>query len=306
MIKKPWVEQYRPNSLSDVIFTDERTRRIFASYVKNRELPNLLLYGGPGTGKTSISAALLRDLDVDRLDWIKVNCSNEKIEALREKVISFAQTMPLGDFKVVRLEEFDYIGHDAQALLRALMEEVSGTCRFIATCNYIAKITPPLRSRFQEFAIAAPNREQVLERAAEILASREIECDIDDLEKIVAAGYPDLRKVIQLLEQSSTSGKLVLGAGDASVSDWKLQLLPALEASDVKLARKVVCESATAEELQEIYGFLYRNVQRVQKLKGYLDDAIVVLAKYQQMHAFAADKELNVAAMFCELDQLTR
>jgi replication factor C small subunit len=215
--------------------------------------------------------------------------------------------MAMGKFKVVRLEEFDYLGHDAQALLRALMEDVSNSCRFIATCNYINKVTPPLRSRFSggEFQIAAPAKEDVIVLAAEILEAEGVTFDVDDLEKVVAASYPDVRKMINLLEGSTIDGVLSLSNG-ASVADWKLDLLPALEASDLKLARKIVCESATAQELTEVFRFMFDNVHRVKKLKGYLDDAIVLLAQYQYQHAFVSDPEINIAAMFIEIDRLTK
>jgi len=303
MINKVWVEKHRPRSVENVIMPDERTRKIFAGYVKSGEIPNILMYGGPGTGKTSMSQALIRDLGVEKMDVLKVNCSDEKIDALRDKVKGFATTMAMGKFKVVRLEEFDYLNHEAQALLRALIEEVSGSCRFIATCNYIAKVTPPLRSRFQEFQISAPAREDVIVLAAEILEAEGVKFKEADLENVVAAAYPDVRKMIQLLEGSSISGKLVLGSADA-VADWKLDLLPALEAGDLAAARKIVCESATEQELGEVYRFLFDNIHRVKKLKGKIDDAIVLIAEYQYKHAFVADKEINVAALFIEIGML--
>ncbi len=305
-MKKVWCEKYRPRSVSRVIMPDNRTRKILDGFVKNGQLENLLMYGGPGTGKTSTSLALIRDLNVDRADVLKINCSDEKIEAVRDKVKGFATTMPIGAFKVVRLEEFDFMGAEAQGLLRSLMEEVSGSCRFIATCNYVNKVIPALRSRFtHEIALMAPAREDVMVLAAEILEAEQVAFDIDDLEKVVAAGYPDVRKVIQLLQGSSIDGRLDLSSGEKA-ADWKLDLLPALEASDLKAARKIVCESATPEELQDVYRFLFDNIHRVSKLKGYLDDAIVLIAEYQYKHAFVADKEINVAALFIEIGALTR
>lgn len=302
-MKKLWVEAHRPRTLDHVIFSDERIKKIFSRFVEAGEIPNLLLYGVQGTGKSSISKALIRDLKIDRMDVLRVACSDEKIDAMREKVKTFSNTMAVGKFKIVQLEEFDYLSQDAQALLRTQIEDTSSNCRFIATCNYVNKIIPPLRSRFQEFSFSAPNREDCLIRAAEILEIESIEFEIEDLEKVVAAGYPDMRKIIQLLEASSKTGKLELST-DGSVSDWKLQLLPLLESGDLKMCRKVVCESASKEELIDAYRFLYDNIHRVKAFKNNVDQAIVLIAQYQYQHYFVADPELQIAALFCELTAL--
>lgn len=305
-MKKVWAEKYRPKSVDRIIMPDERMRKQFARFVSDGEFQNILMYGGPGTGKSSASLALIRDLKVEKVDVLKVNCSKDKIEAIRDRVDGFANTMAMGAFKVVRLEEFDYLGHDAQALLRDLMESTSGSCRFIATCNYITKVMPALRSRFtHEFQMIAPAKDDVLVLAAEILEAEGAEFEVDDLEKIVASTYPDVRKMIQSLESNVIDGKLSIGTA-TSVADWKLELLPALEASDLKAARKIVCESATQQELIEVFRFLFDNVQRIKKLKGYQDDAVVLIAQYQYQHAFVADPEINIAALFIEIDRLTR
>ncbi len=304
-IKRVWVEKHRPRSVDQVIMPDKRTKSKFKEFVDTGEIPNLLLYGGPGTGKTSLSLALIRDLGVHKMDVMKINCSDEKIDALRDKVKGFATTMPFGKFKVVRLEEFDYLGHDAQALLRALIEEVSGSCRFIATCNYINKVTPPLRSRFQEMAIKAPAREDIIVLAAEILEAEGVEFEIDDLDKVVAASYPDVRKMIQMLDGGSIGGKLNLTKTDG-VSDWKIDLLTFLEAGDLKAARKAVCDSATVEELQDVFRFLFDNLHRMPSLKANIEDVAVAINDYQYKHAFVSDKEINIFALFATLNSLAR
>lgn len=301
-MKKVWVEKYRPQHVKDVIVTNARERRDFDMYVDEGEIPNLLLQGGPGTGKSSMSAALIRDLNIDRSDVLKINCSDEKIDAMRDKVKNFAMTMPVGKFKVVRLEEFDGIGAEAQRLLRDLIETTSSSCRFIATCNYSHLVIPAIRSRFQEVSFVAPSRDNVLIKAAEILEAEGVEFDLDDLEKVVAAGYPDFRKVIQIMEKASKTGKLLIDSGEAA-SDWKLQLLPLIEAGNIGAARKVVCESATKEELIDIYRFLYDNLHRCKKLKKQ-DEAILLIAQYQYQHSFVSDPELQVAALFIEIAAL--
>lgn len=303
-MKQVWVEKYRPKKVDDVIVANERDREKFASYVATKQFPNILFQGGPGTGKTSMSQALIQSIGVNRMDVLKINCSDEKIDALRDKVKNFAMTMPLGDFKVVRLEEIDGIGHDAQKLLRDLMETTSNSCRFIATCNYANLIMPPLRSRFQEYTFTTPSRDEVLIRAAEILESENITFDLDDLEKTVAAGYPDFRKIIQLLESNSIGGALKIDGGGAA-HDWKLQLLPLIEEGDIQACRKLVCETAAQNELIDIYRFLYSNLHRCKRFKGdVLDNAIVLIAQYQYQHGFVSDPELQVAALFIEIANL--
>lgn len=302
MIEPLWVEKYRPREVKDVIVTNDRDRFKFDEFVRKGEFQNLLLQGGPGTGKSSMSKALVKSLGIDRSDVLTVFCSDEKIDAMRDKVKNFAMTMPVGKFKVVRLEELDGIGDGAQKLLRSLIEETSGSCRFIVTCNIVNLLTSAIRSRFQEFTFLAPSRHDVLIRAAEILENEKIEFDIDDLEKTVEAGYPDFRKTIQLLESNSAGGRLIIDGGGAA-HDWKLELLPLLEASDIQGARKLVCSSASPNELTDVYRFLYNNLHRVKKLKKQ-DEAIVLIADYQKTHKDVSDPELQIAALFIEISQL--
>lgn len=302
-LRKLWVEAYRPKKIADVIFANDKERKVFESIIEEKSLPNLMLIGVQGTGKTSLSNALLNELGVLPEDTLRINCSDEKIDAIRDKVKTFAYTMAMGDFKVCQLEEMDHLSLDAQALLRVLIEDVSSSCRFIATGNHENKIIPAMHSRFQVFRFSRPDREQVLLRMADVLVAENVEFEVEDLEKVVEAGYPDVRKVMQLLEAGSKSGKLTI-QGEGAVADWKLQLLPLLETGDLKAARKLVCESASKEELQDVYRFLYDNVHRVKKLKGKEDQAVILIAQYQYQHAFVADPEIQVASLFIELGAL--
>ena len=302
-LRKLWVEAYRPKKIDDVIFANDKERKVFEAIIAEKSLPNLLLIGTQGTGKTSLSNALLHELGVLPEDTLRINCSDEKIDAIREKVKTFAYTMAMGDFKVCQLEEMDHLSLDAQALLRALIEDVSSSCRFIATGNYENKIIPAMHSRFQVFRFSRPDREQVLLRMADVLVAENIEFEVEDLEKVVEAGYPDVRKVLQLLEAGSKSGKLTI-QGEGAVADWKLQLLPLLEVGDLKGARTLVCTSASKEELQDVYRFLYDNIHRIKKLKGKEDQAVILIAQYQYQHAFVADPEIQVAALFIEMGAL--
>lgn len=298
-----WVEKYRPKTIADVIFQDERQAAFFNNIIKSGELPNIMLHGVQGTGKTTISKALINDLDVDPSDVLTLKCSNEKIDALRDKAEGFAMTFPMGKFKVIRLEEFDYLSLDAQALLRSQIEDASGNCRYIATCNYANRILPPLRSRFQEFSFRAPDQDKITLRMAEMLESEGVEYSAEDLIDYVAVGYPDIRKTIQLLSQNVADKKLQPSKGAAvQEADWKFGLLACLQKSDFKGARKLVCESATREEHEDVFRFLYTNIDKV-KVKD-CDQAIVTIAEYLYRHSIVADTEINLAALFIELGKI--
>jgi len=298
-----WVERYRPKSINDVIFQDERQRKKFNSFIESGDIPHLFLSGVQGTGKTSTSLALIKDLKIAPSDALKINCSDEKIEALRNRVTSFAMSMPLGDFKVVRLEEVDYLSLESMALLRALIEETSRTCRYIATCNYANRVIPALKSRFQEFYFKAPDKEKVAVHVAEILEKEQVEYDAETLLTYVDVGYPDIRKIIQLLQGNVQNGTLLNPQQMSSDSaDWKFGLLDAISSGDFKRARKLVCESATREEHEDVYTFLYTNVERM-KISD-KDAAIVTIAEYLKSHALVSDTEINLAACFITLGKL--
>ena len=295
-----WVEKYRPRTISDVIFQDARQAEKFESFVSEGNFPNLLLSGIQGTGKTTISKALMRDVNVDKSDVLRINCSDKKIDALRNEVTSFATTMPLGKFKVVQLEEFDYLSLDGQALLRGLIEDTSATCRFIATCNYENKIIPPLKSRFQHFYFRAPDKDKIAGRMVDILDKEKVDYSAEDLLTYIDVGYPDIRRTIQLLQGNVMGNKLLNpSSSSANSTDWKFGLLDCISSGDFKAARKLVCESATREEHEEIFTFLYQNIDKMKVVDP--ESAIVTIATYMKGHIQSANTELNLAAMFIEL-----
>ena len=297
-----WVEKYRPKTITDVIFQDQRQQDQFKSFIEDGIIPNLLMAGVQGTGKTTISKALLNDLGIDRSDILRINCSDKKIEAMRSDVTAFAMTMPLGNFKVVQLEECDHLSLDAQALLRGLIEDTSSSCRYIATCNYENKIIPPLKSRFQQYNFRAPDKEKVALRMADILYHEKIDYDAENLLTYIDVGYPDIRKTIQLLQGNIQGGHLLnasqVAGGD---SDWKFGLLDSISSGDFKRARKLVCESATREEHEDVYRFLYENIDKL-KVKD-REEAIITIADYMVKHSLASDTELNLAACMITLSR---
>lgn len=296
-----WVERYRPKQLSDVIFQDERQQRQFRTFIENGDIPNLLLSGIQGTGKTTVSRALVYELGIDSSDVLRINCSDEKIDALRNRVTAFAMTFPLGKFKVVQLEEFDHLSLDGQALLRSLIEDSSSNCRYIATCNYENKIIPPLKSRFQQFIFKAPDKGAVALRLADILDTERVRYDPEDLLKYVDVGYPDIRKSIQLLQGNVQGGRLLSSSSGGETGDWKFGLLDAICSGNFKVARKLVCECASREEHEDVYRFLYENVDKL-KVKD-KEQAIVTIADYLKSHALVADTEINLAACMIALSR---
>ena len=205
-----WVEKYRPKTISDYVFVDERLKEQVEGWLKEGIFPHLLFSGGPGTGKTTLAKMLINELGVDEYDVMFANGSKEarKVEWV-DKLISFCQTMPFGAFKVVLIDEADYMNPvSVQPALRNLMEEYSESVRFILTCNYPNKILPPIHSRCQSIHIHKADHTEFTARVATVLVTEGVDFDLDTLDNYVRAAYPDLRKCLNLVQQNSTEGKL--------------------------------------------------------------------------------------------------
>lgn len=303
-MNKLWVESYRPKTISDYVFRDEDQRTQVESWVRSGSIPHLLLSGSPGVGKTTIAKVLINELNIEELDVLTANGSKEgrKIEWI-DRLIAFCSTMPFGDFKVVLIDEADYMNKESvQPALRNLMEEYSDTVRFILTCNYPNKIIPALHSRFQGFHIEKIDHTEFTSRVATILITEGVDVDIETLDSYVKATYPDLRKCINLVQQNTIDGVLVEpGKGDKSVDDFLLTAVDLFKKGKVLDARKVLCENVNQDEVEDIYRWMYDNLDLWSNTQEGKDQAILAIAKGLRNVPMVADQEINLAATLVEL-----
>lgn len=306
VINKLWVEKWRPSTIDGFVFHSEQQKKAITAFIERKEFPNLLFSGVQGSGKTTLAKILINQCGLDESDVMVLNASDENsVDVIREKISSFANSYAMGTFKAVLFDEFDYTTPNAQAALRNLMEECSDNCRFIFTCNYENKIIPAIKSRVQAFAFKAPSLEEVMVRLGEILVCEDITFEIDDLDRVTRATYPDIRKAINVLQQSSTDGKLVIQSAEES-GDYHFKLLDLIEANDLRGFRKVVCENIPKEEYEGIFRFLYENLNKAPSFKkdDKYEEGIITVASYLHKHALVADTEINMAALCIELGQI--
>ena len=299
-----WVEKYRPQTVDGYVFVDEAQREQVDSWIKAGSIPHLLLSGAAGTGKTTLAKMLINELGVDEYDVMYVNGSKEgrKIEWI-DRLIGFCQTMPFGEFKVVLIDEADYMNKESvQPALRNLMEDYSRTVRFIMTCNYPHKIIAPLHSRLQGFHITKTDHTEFTARAATVLVTENVQFDLDVLDTYVKATYPDLRKCLNLLQQNSTNGTLTApSATDKSAGDWKLDSVDLFKRGQTRQARSLICQSSTPEEAEDIFRWMYDNLELWGKTPEQQDQAITVIRQGLVNHNSVADAEINLSATIVEL-----
>jgi len=301
-MKPLWVEKYRPDTLEGYVFKDNNQKNLIESWIKEGSIPHLLFSGNAGVGKTTLAKILINALGVQDTDVLYSNGSKEarKVEWV-DKLIGFCQTMPFGDFKIVLIDEADFMNpNSVQPALRNLMEDYTNSVRFILTCNYPNKILPAIHSRCQKMAIEKTDLTEFTARVATILVEENVEFDLDTLDTYVKATYPDLRKTINNLEMHSMSGSLLRADSVDSSSDYRLQMVDLFKNGEITKARKLLCSQALPEEMDGIFRWLYDNSE----LFADPDKAILIIKQGLADHALVSDPEINLAATLIRLSHL--
>lgn len=304
-MKELWVEKYRPKTLDEYVWRDEHQRKQVESWVKEKSIPHLLLSGSPGIGKTTMAKMLMNEIGIEDADILEVNASRETgIDFIRDKIIPFVSMIPWGPFKVVLLDEADRLSPQAQDSLKGIIEEYSNFARFILTCNTPNKIVPALHSRCQQFHFTKLDQTEYTARAATILVEENIDFDLDTLDSYVKVAYPDLRKCINLLQQNSQDGTLHSpNQSDAGTAEWKFEMVELFKAGKINEARKLLCGKLRADEIEEVYRWLYDNIEIFGDIEKQ-HQAILIIKQGLVDHTLVVDPEINLAAMMIKLSRL--
>jgi replication factor C small subunit len=304
-MKELWVEKYRPKTVDGYVFRDEAQRAQVKTWITDKTIPHLLFSGNAGIGKTTLAKLLFNELDVNDLDILEINASRtNSVDDVRDKIVNFVQMIPFGDFKVVLLDEADYLSPNAQAALRGVMEEYHSTARFILTCNYPNRIIPAIHSRCQGFHIAKIDQTEFTARVAEILITEGVTPNLDILDTYVKATYPDLRKCINMVQMNCQDNSLLAPhEGDTGESDWKLDMVELFKAGKIAEARKLLCGTIRPEEMEEVYRWLYDNIELF-GAEEQQDQAVLIIKQGLVDHTLVADPEINLAATLIRLARL--
>ena len=301
-----WVEKYRPKTIEECILP-ENIKKTFRDFLNKGEIPNMLLAGPPGVGKTTVAKALCNELGVD---FYVINGSDEGrfLDTVRNNAKNFASTVSLASeakHKVIIIDEADNTGNDVQLLLRAFIEEFAGNCRFIFTCNYKNKILEPLHSRCAvvEFGIRGKEKQNIaaefFKRLNYILEQEKIDSDKKVLVQLINKHFPDWRRVLNECQRYSVGGQIDSGIlasfSDVAVND----LLKNLKEKNFGEVRKWVVANMDNDSsvlFRRIYDSLYESL-----VPSTLPAAVLIIAKYQYQIAFVADQEINLLACLTEI-----
>lgn len=301
--KELWTETYRPKTLDGYVFRDKHQKAQIENWIKEQTIPHLFLSGNAGIGKTTLAKILCNQLNIHPLDIKEINASrSNSVDDIRNDVINFVEKIPFGKFKVVILDEADWLSINSQATLRGVLEDYQDIARFIFTCNYPNKIIPAIHSRCQGFHIEKTDQTEFTARVATILISENVSFELDTLDTFVKATYPDLRKCINMVQMNSLNGVLTTPyASDSNVADYKIEMVQLFKAGKISEARKLICSQVRPEEIDEIYRWLYNNIDI---FGSHHEDAILIIKQGLVDHALVIDPEINLAAVLIQLSRL--
>ena len=297
-----FVEKYRSQTLEDYV-GNEQLKQIIGKYIETNDIQNLLLYGTPGTGKTTLAKIIVKNIDCD---YLYINASDERgIDTIRDKVQGFASSASFKPIKIIILDEADFLTIQAQASLRNIIETYSRTTRFILTCNYLERIIDPLQSRCQVLKITPPSKKEAAQHVANILETESVNYEIANLALVVNKYYPDIRKILNTCQTNIIESNLKIDKS-ILVSGYKDKLLKELKSpnkSTFKNIRQIIADS-NIEDFEDVFRFLYDSMDEY--VKDDMNKGIITITIEEYMfHAnFRIDKEINLMALISKILQV--
>lgn len=315
-INTGWYKMYRPTKIEDYIFQNDFEKERILEYIQEGDIPDLLLSGHRGLGKTTLGLILKEELGIDDFDFLALNASDENsVDTIRSTIKPFISTMPMGKFKIVFLDEGDNLTQQAQAALKSMMEDEARNARFIITCNNPDKIIPEIRSRCTEYKFSGLSEKEMKAVGLNILMGQGLKVTqniadelADNLDAHLKAAYPDFRRFITSLEQHYIGGKLVEPRVHSGDVELFVEIMMGIENGDWQQCRDLIYERLPTDEVTSMYSFLDAHMDQISGIKdspNTLKQAFVILANYAYRNETIAIPELNLLSCIIKLCDLT-